>query len=800
MMPNLWSKVARKTRRAWCFPPQIEILEERCLLSGFRPIDEVGNNLANPTWGTANTDLFRISPVAYADGISTPSQPNTLSPRQISNNLNNQSDPIFSGADNLGGPQSKDLSDFAYVWGQFIDHDMDLTTTTSGQSFDIPADPTQTNDPMGTEPFTRSTFDPNTGTSNPRQQINANTSFLDLSQVYGSTQDVSDALRTFSGGQLKTSPGNLLPYNNLDYFTQDQLNLLNMANDAHQVSNDKLFAAGDVRANENIELTALQTLFVRNHNHIAQQLHVLHPDWSDEQLFQEARKINIAEAQIITYTEFLPAILGPNALPAYTGYKDNVDPSIATEFSTVGFRFGHSLLSNTVGRNKNDGTDIADVNENGAGVNLTADFFDPNLITANGAIDPFTGHTSSNIGAILKADADNAANELDLLLIDEVRNVLFGIPNGPGTDLAARDIQRARDHGIGTYNQVRVAYGLPAVTQFSDITSDVAVQNELEATYGTVNQIDPFEGMLAEDHVPGADVGPTIKAILGDQFARLRDGDRFFYRNESFTAEERNLVRQGNTLAKVIKDNAAITNLQSNVFFFKAEISGVVFNDGDGNGVREFNEPGLPGFTVNLLDDNGIVIASTTTDAQGEYDFTTQTGIPGTGVFHVSVVLPSGWTQNATQQAHNPGTISLSRGGLDFDAKNFAVMATSATIPSSGGSAPTASSPAAATASSGTWLAVGTELAPTDSDTPLAENGAVDNILVRQLQAPASTGTVVAVSTPTASGAAMQAPEASSAAEGMSATVNTVQDSSSQAADATTLDDPVSDPLQTPVV
>jgi hypothetical protein len=672
----------------------METLEERTLLSsGFRTIDGLGNNIANPTWGQAGTDLIRISPVAYADGISSPSTPNTLSPRQISNALNNQSDPIFSGADNLGVPQTKSLADFAYVWGQFIDHDMDLTPTGSGQPFDIPTDPTNPNDPMGVEPFTRSTFDPNTGTptTGPRQQVNVNTSYLDLSQVYGSSKVVADALRTFQGGLLKTSPGNLLPYDNLTYFTQTQIDALNMANDAQQVPTSSLFAAGDVRANENIELTAIQTLFLRNHNRLAQELHVLHPTWNDEQLYQEARKLNIATEELITYNEFLPALLGPNALPAYTGYKNNVNASIATEFSTVGFRFGHSLLSNSVGRNNNNGTDIADVNPNGAGVNLTEDFFRPdlinpngvtvNLVDSNGATDP---HTSSGIGAILKADADNTANELDLLLIDEVRNTLFGIPHGPGTDLAARDIQRTRDNGIGTYNQVRVAYGLPAVSKFSDITSNVTVQNELRATYGTINgqdnvdAVDPFEGMLAEDHLPGADVGPTIKAILAKQFAALRDGDRFFFMNESFNFEEISLVMQAPTLAKVIESNTGITNLQSNVFFMRLQISGVVFNDLNHNGVRNFGEPGLAGVTVNLLDD-GNVIATTTTDRRGQYAFTDQTGIPGTGNYTVSIVPPSGFVQTTK----NPGTIPLSRGNLEFASMNFgvALAATPAATP-----------------------------------------------------------------------------------------------------------------------
>jgi hypothetical protein len=671
----------------------LEPLEDRCLLSvsptDFRPINEVGNNQTPglENLGTAGTDLLRLSPVAYADGISAPSQPNTLSPRQISNDLSNQSNPIFSFADNLGPPQSQSLSDFAYVWGQFIDHDMDLTPTqnpTTGESFNIPADPTRPNDPMGVESFLRSVFDPNTGTSNPRQQINAVTSFLDLSNVYGSTQVVADALRTFQGGQLKTSPGGLLPYDttainpltNAPYFTQEQIAALNMANDAQQVPESSLFAAGDVRANENIELTAMQTLFVDNHNRIASELATMNPadfgftKWTDENLYQEARKLNIAEEQMITYNEFLPAILGPNALPAYQGYNAKVDPSIATEFSTVAFRFGHSLLSNGVGRVNNDGTQITDVNANGSTVNLAEDFFRPDLINPNGVTVPLVDrngnpdpHTSSNIGAILKADASNTANEMDLQAIDEVRSLLFGIPNAPGTDLIARDIQRARDDGIGTYNQLRVAFGLPAVTSFAQITSNKAVQQQLQATYGSVDKIDPLVGMFAEDHVAGGDVGPTIKAVLVDQFSRLETGDRYFYLNESFNQDELNILQQGDTLAKVIETNTSITNLQGNVFFFKVSISGTVFNDLNGNGVQNASEGPLSYRLVELEDTSGNVLATTRTDSNGHYSFTDQTGIPGTGQFQVVAAdLPNGWEVTSP----NPFPVAITAGGQSY--------------------------------------------------------------------------------------------------------------------------------------
>jgi peroxidase len=706
-------KTAKSTARPLTFKLLVEQLEKRCLLSvtGFRTIDGTGNNIADPDQGAGITPLLRQSPVAYADGHNTPSLPNSPGARVLSNDLNNQSTPIFSFADNNGnGGQSQHLSDFSYVWGQFTDHDLDLTLD-GGTSFPIPADGrnfgTAANpifDPMGQQPFTRSSHFV-TDANGVRQQVNENTSFEDLSQVYGSTVGVASALRTHSGGHLKTSPGDLLPLNNTNYFTPTELATIaadehNVANDAHQVPDDQLFVAGDKRANENIELTAIHTVFMRNHNRLANQLHAIYPSWTDEQLYQEARKINIAETENVTYGQFLSAIFGANPLPAYTGYHSNVDPSISTEFSTVGFRFGHTLLSNAVGRLNNDGTQIADNPSfpgSGQPINLAVDFFRPDLINANHVpvtLTDLNGATitrvSSSVGEIMKADASNAANEMDLLLIDEIRNILFGVPFGPGTDLAARDVQRARDHGIGTYNQVRGAFGLAPVTSYAQISSDPAIQAALATAYGpdslaNANKIDPFEGMLAEDHIPGTDTGPTMRAIVLDQFKRLRDGDRFFYLNESFNATELALFHQGDSLTKIIQNNTSISNLQADAFFFREEISGAVFNNPEGDGVRHAGDAGIEGVTVNLNDAAGNFIASAVTDVNGEYDFTDNTGIPGTGNFTLSVVLPPGYAQNDAQADHNPGVIHMSRGDLAFDGRTFALLFTGRTAPGGAG-------------------------------------------------------------------------------------------------------------------
>src|SRR5262249_42895864 len=153
---------------------------------------------------------------------------------------------------------ARNLSAFDYVWGQFVDHDLDLTTT-GADAFNVPVpsgDPQFDPNSTGTQVINlnRSNYVAGTGTTSPRQQVNVITSYLDGSMIYGSDATRDAALRTFVGGRLKTSAGDLLPYNTAG---------LANANDAHIFSDDKLFLAGDVRANENSELTAMQTLFVR---------------------------------------------------------------------------------------------------------------------------------------------------------------------------------------------------------------------------------------------------------------------------------------------------------------------------------------------------------------------------------------------------------------------------------------------------------------------------------------------------------------------------------------------------------
>lgn len=143
--------------------------------------------------------------------------------------------------------------------------------------------------------------------------------------VYGSDRATADGLRAFVAGRLLVSDGNL-PH----------------------IDAQGDFVAGDIRANENIELTAMHALFVREHNWWAERLAVENPSSSDEQLYQAARAMVIAEIQAITFNEFLPALLGDGAIASYEGYDPNVNPGITNEFSTAGYRFGHSLINEDI--------------------------------------------------------------------------------------------------------------------------------------------------------------------------------------------------------------------------------------------------------------------------------------------------------------------------------------------------------------------------------------------------------------------------------------------------------------------
>ena len=589
-------------------------------------LDGNGNNAANPSWGRAGGAYSRVAATAYADGVAAPATgPNS---RYVSNRIfNDVSQNIFS---------ERRVTQWGWTWGQFLDHTIGLRadTGTGATTANIPfnaADPIETfTNTLGVIPFTRSAATAGTGTStsNPRQQTNTLSSYLDAFAVYGGTNTRLDWLRagTVDGNPTNNSASLLLSNNYLPRRTArgDAATAPVMEVNGRLAANPtSAMVAGDVRANENMALSATHTLFAREHNRI---VNLLPSSLSQEDKFQIARRIVIAEQQYITYNEWLPAM--GVALPAYIGYNPNVNATLSNEFAAVGYRVHsqiHGEFEFETNVSRYSAVDLAffesqglEVVVDGADVEiaipLNAAFFNPDLFQR------------LQIGPFLSSLNESQYNN-DEQIDNQLRSVLFQVPVSGNpecldgeelpdcfsgvVDLGAVDIERGRDHGIPKYNALRQAYGLPAKTSFTAITGEATdafpagtgidnptsldvlavadidgtpidtgidgatretrrstVAARLRGVYGSVNNIDAFTGMLAESHVPGAEFGELQLAIWKRQFQALRDGDRFFIGND----QGLNFIRDNygidyrRTLGQLIAGTTDLDESGDNVF------------------------------------------------------------------------------------------------------------------------------------------------------------------------------------------------------------------------------------------
>ncbi len=508
----------------------------------FRTYDGRFNNINNnkTSFGAADIILFRELPAFY--GSSDPNNAmggvNRPSPRQISNAIIDEPVTQFN---------TRHLSTLVYQWGQFLDHEITLTPTGSTEYVPIPL---PTDEVIFTEeiPFFRSEFRTLPGSSL-RQQINLNTSFIDGSVVYGSDATRARWLRTGFQGKLKTSTGNLMPYNTIDGEFSSAIDPMapSMANDSGGTV--KTFVAGDIRASENPVLLSIHTLFVREHNRICETL------WkqglrNDELIYQTARKIVGGFIEAITYQEFLPAL--GIVLRPYSGYRDDVRPDITNTFATAAYRLGHTMVSDDVILADNDCEEV------GPGeMELVDVFWTPSLVQTYG------------IDIWIKGASSHDQYETDNKINDVLRNFLFVSASNPvrfGIDLGSLNIQRGRDHGLPDYNTARLAYTGTAARRFSDITPVDSLARALKNLYGDVNNVDLWVGVLAEAHLPNKSVGRTLNAMLKSQFEKLRDGDFYFYLNDPFLTDQiRNQIKS-TRFSDVIKRNTELTNILGNAF------------------------------------------------------------------------------------------------------------------------------------------------------------------------------------------------------------------------------------------
>jgi peroxidase len=186
----------------------------------------------------------------------------------------------------------------------------------------------------------------------PAEQINVVTAFLDLSLIYGNSEKQAHAIRSHNGGRFL-----------MDGRDGKEWPLHNPEADKHcflDAPDDVCYTGGDDRLNQSPHLAILHIFYIREHNRLADILQSINSHWNDEKIFQEARRINIAQFQYVTYYEWLPLILGEenlkNAKMIYyesgdeyvNDYNSTIDPSVFNSHASSAFRYYHSEIEGTL--------------------------------------------------------------------------------------------------------------------------------------------------------------------------------------------------------------------------------------------------------------------------------------------------------------------------------------------------------------------------------------------------------------------------------------------------------------------
>ncbi|KHO66460.1 peroxidase family protein [Pseudomonas flexibilis] len=537
-----------------------------------RTEDGTCNILSNPSEGSVYMRFSRNVGLSAAhaetDTLLTPN------PREVSN--------VLMARDEFKPAPS--LNFIAAAWIQFMIHDwFDHGPNAEADPIQIPL---PAGDPLGsgTMSVRRTQADPSRTPDEaalPQTFRNHNTHWWDGSQLYGSSKEASDKVRSFVDGKLKIDANNRLP---------------------------REFVSGKpvTGFNENwwLGLSMLHQLFTLEHNAIADRLKARYPDKDDQWLYDKARLINSALMAKIHTVEWTPAVIanpvteramysnwwgllgqgGPRSDFQEEVRKLREDLAKSDSFITRILGFDPNL-SDGVGNSAIDHalTGIvgsAATNNYGVPFSLSEEF------VAVYRMHPLMRDNIEvyDIGSNLVSRTIPLQNAIDR----EAENLLaaerperlwysFGITN-PGSltlnnypgflrdlslplvgnvDMATIDVLRDRERGVPRYNEFRRQIGLNPITKFEDLTKDPETLANLKRLYNNdIEQIDALVGQLAETVRPdGFAFGETAFQIFISAASRRLMADRFYtqdYRPEVYTQEGIDWVEH-TTMVDVLK-------------------------------------------------------------------------------------------------------------------------------------------------------------------------------------------------------------------------------------------------------
>uniref|UniRef100_A0A3B3ZTC3 NAD(P)H oxidase (H2O2-forming) n=1 Tax=Periophthalmus magnuspinnatus TaxID=409849 RepID=A0A3B3ZTC3_9GOBI len=522
------------------------------------------NSLACPKRGAVGSHLVRLLPARFWDGVYQPIQePQLPNPRALSRVLT-------QGPSGL--PSTRNQTVLSLFFGYHVTFEI-FDSRNPGcppEFMNIPVpkgdpifDPSSTGKVL--LPYQRTQYAEETGQSpsNPRIQLNLVSAWIDGSSIYGHSSSWSDSLRSFSGGLLASGSERDMP--RLESGLRFMWSAPNPSTREHGTNG----LYGEDPINTNMFTAAEGIIWFRYHNYVASKLHEEHPEWSDERLFQNARKTVVATFQNIVAYEWLPAYLGDKMLSAYPGYQKFVDPGISPEFQVAAIRFGITMAPPGVYMRNKTCNFREIINSDGRpspAIRLCNSFWirqSPNM------------KTSQDIDELIMGMASQISEKEDNIVVEDLRDFMYGPLRFTRTDLVALTINRGRDFGLPTYTEVRKAFDLPLLKTIKDINPELYRANPqllkgiAELYDADISKLELFVGGLLES-VDGP--GPVFSAIILDQFERIRNGDRFWFENKQnglFTDEEIQIIRN-TTFHDVIVavTSSGSTDIQENVFFW----------------------------------------------------------------------------------------------------------------------------------------------------------------------------------------------------------------------------------------
>ncbi|XP_068083975.1 dual oxidase 1-like [Anabrus simplex] len=640
--PNNW--VSNETRgylASWlvdgCWAEACQNIAPEDVNVEYEGYDGFYNNLAHPALGAVDTPLLRRVPAAYEDSVYKPRKKDLPNPLTLS-------DKLLKG--NIGTQSKTGKTALLVFFGQqVVEEILDAQRPACPPEYfniHIPLDHSYRNENMHSEiPFLRTRYDMRTGFSpnNPRQQLNEITPWLDGGLVYGTTRTWADMLRRDEEGNLV--PGGLLASSGKN-FPAMNTQRLPMANPpppkyhdkfTHRHSTDdvkRFFKLGNPRGNENPFLLVFGILWFRWHNVLAKHMKEAHRNWSDDKIFNEARKWVIATYQHIVINEWLPAWLNDH-LPPYQGYNPSIDPQIDQFFQAAAFRFGHTLVPPGVylrnyARNK---CKTLEFNNSGYHSLRTCQHY----WRPHESISTHNGDDIIDIDHLLMGMASQLCEREDHEIVEDLRGRVFGPLEFSRRDLMALNIQRGRDHGLPDYNTAREAFGLPRIKssrEFSNPDLEISA-SFINCRKNSMDDVDVWVGGLLETK---DGPGELFTAIIKDQFQRIRDGDRFWYnntKNKLFTEDQIERLKQL-TLYDVIMSVTLMDHNDIQRHPFKAPTEGDV-KDLDPHCIQEMKPDNC------TLPNNGTIVVcyhleqlnETTVEncsISGTYDYFETSGLP----------------------------------------------------------------------------------------------------------------------------------------------------------------------------